>query len=74
METSNGVVYGYVEDGKYGFSLVYEGLSTDPVYDDYDLGEDEYLKVSNKGTWGYIDGEVFFTRDEDERYFGAFFN
>jgi hypothetical protein len=64
----------YKKDGKYGFSLVYEGLSTDPVYDDYDLGEDEYLKVSNKGTWGYIDGEGFFTRDEDERYFGAFFN
>lgn len=62
----------YEKDGKHGFSLVYQPLTTEAVYDDYEIADDEYLEVVKDGVKGYVDSKGQFTTDEDERYFGAF--
>ena len=64
----------YEKDGKYGFSMVYESLMTEAVYDSHELGEDDYLEVVKDGVKGYIDAQGQFTTDEDERYFSAYCN
>ena len=63
---------GYEKDGKHGFSLVYEQLTTEAIFEDYEIGEDDYLIVIKDGVRGYVDSQAQFTTDEDERYFGSF--
>ena len=68
----NGLGY-FQKDGKYGFALIYEELLTGAFFEDFELGENEYLEVTRDGVKGYIDSEGVFTTDEDQKYFGAFF-
>ena len=69
----NGLAY-FQKDGKYGFALIYEELLTGAFFEDFELGENEYLEVTRDGVKGYIDSEGVFTTDEDLKYFGAFFD
>ena len=62
----------FEKDGKSGFSMVYEGITTEAVYDDCELEGDTYLEVVKDGVKGFIDSNGVFTTDEDEAHFGAF--
>ena len=62
----------FEKNGKSGFSMVYEGITTEAVYDDSDMEGDTYLEVVKDGVKGFIDSNGAFTTDEDEAHFGAF--
>ena len=60
----------YEKDGKYGFSMVGYGVSTEAEYDDYDVTDDD-LEVIKDGVKGYIDSKGHFTQDEEEKFFNC---
>ena len=62
----------FEKDGKSGFSMVYEGITTEAIYDDCDIEGDTYLEVVKDGVKGFIDSNGAFTTEEDEAYFGTF--
>lgn len=64
--------YILVKDGKSGFSMVYEGITTEAVYEDCEIECDAYLEVVKDGVKGFIDSNGEFTTNEDEAHFGAF--
>lgn len=64
----------FEKDGKSGFSMVYEGITTEAIYDDCDIEGDTYLEVVKDGVKGFIDSNGAFTTEEDEAYFGTFCN
>ena len=61
----------FTKDGKNGFAMLGTGLVTEAEYEDYELTDNDYLKVFKDGQAGYIDAEGKFTEDEDEMFFNA---
>ena len=61
----------FEKDGKYGFSMLGSDVITEAIYDDYEVGDDEYLIVVKDGVRGYLDEQGHFTTESDDSFFYA---
>ena len=61
----------FAKDGKYGFSMLGSKALTEAIYEDYEVGDDEYLIVVKDGVRGYLDEEGYFTTESDDSFFYA---
>lgn len=61
----------FEKDDKYGFSMLGSDVLTEAIYEDYEVGDDEYLIVVKDGVRGYLDEEGRFTTESDDSFFYA---
>ena len=61
----------FAKEGKYGFSMLGSDVLTESIYDDYEVGDDEYLIVVKDGVRGFLDEEGRFTTESDDSFFYA---